>query len=307
MRKQFCLASTIGIAALVATWAAAQDDRSDRGSYRNDANDSRYEQRERRSYEGGRTFDNAQESRSAGRDANSQPDANDSWSEWFSDWWSDDSETAQYQSRRSGDRSARRSNRMNAGVQGFFQRHDRDDDGYLSRQELPSNLRDGFEDLDRNSDDYLSQSELREHAQKSMAQQSPVIVTYVWVLDANQGRVKLNDLQQAYDALMEVDQDGDGEITRQELNQRQQRIASRWIDKCFQQHDENNDDEISRDEAQGSQLAGRFERVDRNSDDRLTRSELRQSLQTSSRGSQLESSQSESASRGYDRSDGERR
>lgn len=302
MKKFWCMASAIGLAALICPWAAAQNDDRD------DSSDSSYEQRERRSYERGRTSQTDQSRRStsqrSGRDANSQADSNDSWSEWISDWWSDDSETGQSQA---GDHSASGGNRMKTGVQGFVRRHDNDDDGYLSRQELPSNLREGFEDLDRDSDGYLTASELRQHAQKAMSQQSPVVVTYVWVLDTNEGRVRLNDLQQAYEALQEVDQDGDGEISRQEVRQRQQKVATRFIDKCFQQHDENDDDQISREEARGSNLAGRFKRLDRNSDDRLTRSELKQSLQTSSGASQQGSSQSESASRGQDREDRERR
>lgn len=236
------------------------------------------------------------------RDQNSRADSNDSWGEWFSDLVSDDEQSGQGRGQ-----SGQRGRNMNSSMQQFIRQHDENDDGSLSRNELPSHLRQGFDRLDRDGNDRLSQRELRQHVEKSMAQQSPVQITYVWVLDADQGRVRLNDLQQAYDVLTQIDQDGDGDITREELRQRQQQVASRWIDGLFQQNDENNDDQLSRDEVSGSRLSRRFERLDRNGDDQLTRSELRQIVRQNEQGSQQRQQQeerfnrSESASRDRDR------
>lgn len=240
------------------------------------ANDStssgRYEQDQQRNYNHGRT------NQESSGDRNSTADSDDSWSEWFSDWWSDDSSSSSENANRSGG--------VNGGVDSFVRRQDDDDDGRLSRQELPPKMRSGFDRIDRDSDGYLSRSELRQHAARAASNQSPVVVTYVWVLGANQGSVKLADLQQAYSVLQEIDQDEDGEISREELRERHQKIASRWLDKCFQQHDENDDDQITRREAEGTHLSKRFDKLDRNSDDKLTRSELRQSFQSASGRSQ---------------------
>ena len=63
------------------------------------------------------------------RDRNQDDGSNESWEQWFSDWWSDDEQSRQM----SGDEGTE-----NWGVQGFMNRHDENDDGYLSRDELPS-------------------------------------------------------------------------------------------------------------------------------------------------------------------------
>lgn len=214
------------------------------------------------------------QSNARSEDQNQTPDSNDSWSEWFSDWWAEDS------SGRTGPSSDVRS-----GVDSFIKRQDDNEDGKLSRQELPPRMRSGLERIDRDDDGYLSKSELRQHARRAASAKSPVIVTYVWVLDANQGRVKLQDLQQAYSELQEVDQNEDGQISPEELEARHQKVASRWLDKCFQHHDENDDDQITRREAEGTHLANRFDKIDRNDDDKLTRGELRQSFNSPSESS----------------------
>lgn len=202
-----------------------------------------------------------------------------SWEEWFSEWWSDDDESR----RISGDKS----NSGRWGIQGFVKRHDENGDGHLSRNEFPERLRSGFDALDRNSDDRVSQSELQSHAQRMASRrQTPVSVTYIWVMDTDQGRASLQELQQAYDVLQNVDRNEDGSITRNELRERQQEMAAQWIDHCFQKLDDNDDGEISNSEAKGSALAQRFEGLDNNDDDVLTRKELQAAAMPAARGSQ---------------------
>jgi len=217
--------------------------------------------------------------RSSDFDSRSQAsDSSDSWTQWFSNWW-EDSESGDSQS----------------AAEKFIQRHDRDNDNYLARSELPSNMRQGFDRIDRDQDEYLSEQELRRHAQRVSAQRKPVAITYVWVLDTSKGKTRLSDLQEAYEALTKIDEDGDGEITRSELRQRQQEVVKHCTEKCFEQHDEDEDDRISRSEASG-QLSRKFDRIDRNRDDLLTWSEVRQSL-TPEQDSQDDDRSEESSSR----------
>lgn len=215
----------------------------------------------------------------ARRSAAQQSEADESWEEWFSDWWSDDDESR----RISGDQA----NSGKWGMRGFMRRHDENEDGHLSRDEFPERLQSGFDALDRNDDGEVSQAELQAHAERMASHRhTPVSVTYIWVMDTDQGRASLQELQQAYDVLQKVDQDEDGNITRNELRQRQRETASQWVDHCFRKLDDNDDGEISNSEAKGSALAQRFERLDKNDDDVLTRNELQAAAMPASRGSQ---------------------
>jgi Ca2+-binding EF-hand superfamily protein len=197
-------------------------------------------------------------------------------------------------------------NQGQAGMQGaansrqFIREYDNNNDGYLSRSELPSNMRQNFNQLDRNSDGYISQSELSQHANR-MAQSGgggPPEVMYVWIVGANRGNPSLSDLQHAYEMLQKIDKDNDGYITRSELGQQQQKVAAHWINHLFTRLDQNSDDEISRDEAESSSLDPKFDQLDENGDGYLTRSELRQDIQQEqSRQASAEDSQDEESRR----------
>ena len=174
--------------------------------------------------------------------------------------------------------------------QNYIERYDENNDDQLSRNELPSNMRQTFDQLDRNSDGRVTRSELQQHAGTQQSGAQPVHITYVWVTSANQGQMSLNDLQQAYDLLQQIDDDGNGQISRRELRARRQEIVSNWVDSTFRKHDENDDGQIGRDEAEATAMAQRFDRLDRNSNDRVSREELQRSLEESLLG-QSDSSQ----------------
>jgi Ca2+-binding EF-hand superfamily protein len=170
--------------------------------------------------------------------------------------------------------------KSDTGVRGFMERHDRDDDGYLSRRELPSDMRQDFGKLDRDHDGYLSRKELQRHAQEAQRRGAkPVEVAYLWIIDANSGSVELKDLQDAYQELQKIDQDNDGKITRSELMARREHVASQWCDKCFDRMDQDNDGELSQSEAQESAFGEQFSDFDRNQDGYLTKSEIHRKLQ----------------------------
>jgi Ca2+-binding EF-hand superfamily protein len=227
----------------------------------------------------GRDYERSYQQDSARSQNRSQTssDQSDSIAEWLSGWWSDD----QSSSAGIGASNARE----------FISEHDGDEDGYLAWSELPRDLRTSFNRLDRDGDGYLSQSELSQHANQAARTRVPVEVTYIWVVGADRGKVELNELQQAYRLLQRIDNDNDGYITRTELRNQQQQVVSQFINHCFDCHDKDYDDEITRSEASGTMLARGFDHLDRNSDDKLTRSELRTAMRrqtTDQQGSQGE-------------------
>lgn len=73
---------------------------------------------------------------------------------WWQSWWEEE-------------RTARRSLQLGSesGARLFVRQHDRNDDNYLSRKELPQDEREDFEQVDRNQDGHLSVSEVRRYGQ----------------------------------------------------------------------------------------------------------------------------------------------
>jgi len=176
--------------------------------------------------------------------------------------------------------SAARDEASEEGVRGFIQRHDRDGDGYLSRNELPNDMQQDFESLDRDHDGYLSRKELQKHAQEAQRMAAmPIDVTYVWVIDANAGNLDVKDLQDAYNALQKIDKNNDGKISQQELRDRREHVVSQWCDRCFNALDTNGDGELSQEEAQDSSFGEEFDKFDRNRDGALTKSEIHHELE----------------------------
>jgi Ca2+-binding EF-hand superfamily protein len=179
----------------------------------------------------------------------------------------------QQQQRQAGSRSDRVQGRA---TQQFIEQHDENGDGRISRSELPEGMREQFEQLDRNGDSRLSQSELAQHAARMTARLVPLEVTYIWFTDANRGHIDLNDLQQAYKLLQQIDENSDGELAQNELRERREQVVSQWIDSLLERCDENSNDTISQQEARGTLLGQQFDQFDRNSDGQLSRRELRQ-------------------------------
>jgi Ca2+-binding EF-hand superfamily protein len=172
--------------------------------------------------------------------------------------------------------SAVRSNRQDMqAAQQFIERFDENGDRRLSRDELPQRLSQQFSQLDRNNDSRLSVSELQRHARRMMPRAIPVEITYIWVTDAQRGRLDLNDLQQAYQLLQRIDEDNNGRLSRNEVQQRREEVVSHWINALLERNDENNDNALSPREAEGTLLSRSFRQIDRNGDRQISRNELR--------------------------------
>jgi Ca2+-binding EF-hand superfamily protein len=182
-------------------------------------------------------------------------------------------------------------------AQHFIDDFDENDDGQLQRKELPPRMRDRFSSLDRDGDNRLSRQELFRHGQAARSQRNPVApleFVYIWVTDADQGHLSLNELQRAYDTLQKIDQDGNGELARSELQACREANLSKWARMVTTRLDENDDDTISEQEAQGTFLTGRFDELDTNGDSRIDKQELKQCA--------CPDAQSESAKRNDDQS-----
>ena len=197
----------------------------------------------------------------------SQPNQNDqTWSEWWSSWWSDNDQST---------------GSIEAGAQQFVRQHDRNNDGYLSRRELPQRMQDEFYRVDSNGDEFLSRSEIQrrgsllrdssESNRSSTAQSSAQRGNDQRSSSANQ-----NDQtwSQWWASWWSNDSSGNIEAGAQQF---------------VRQHDRNDDGYLTRRELP-QRMQSEFDRVDTNGDDYLSRAEVRQ------RGSMLRGSSSVSRS-----------
>lgn len=188
-------------------------------------------------------------------------------------------------SSRGQSKQQRSRNQFPANAQSFIEENDHDGDGRLSRNELPQAMRDQFQQLDRNRDKQLSASELQQHATRMKQSRPgavaivPVEVTYVWVADASQGKLRLEDLQQAYQVLQEIDDNQDHKITRDELNAKRKEMVGKWAKTAFQRCDQDGDGALTQDEIDHRMLLANFEQIDQNSDDEVSLAEFRQAIE----------------------------
>jgi Ca2+-binding EF-hand superfamily protein len=159
--------------------------------------------------------------------------------------------------------------------QSYVKEYDKNNDGSLSREELPADLRDGFQDLDANKDGKLSADELKDHAERMSRSAAPVEVISIWVVEAQADAPSREELQKAYDMLRKADKNNDGKLGEDELRAAREQAVQQRVNSAFERCDKNNDGKISRDEARGP-MAGFFQAADGNGDGSVTREELKQ-------------------------------
>lgn len=163
-------------------------------------------------------------------------------------------------------------NDPNAG-QAFIQEYDKNKDGTLSREEMPAEWRDVFQDLDTNNDQQLDRQELQYHAARMRAQAMPVEVISVWVVESERDPLSRKEIQSVYDLLRKIDENNDGQIAHDELKNARQEVIRQRIDAILKRCDKNNDGKIAREECQGFTTYA-FDRIDRNNDNHIDRGEL---------------------------------
>lgn len=169
-------------------------------------------------------------------------------------------------------------------AQKFIDRHDKNKDGSLSKDELPQGMRKGFDRLDANKDGKVSKDELQQHAAR-MWRSVPVEVVSVWVVEAHSNPFTREDLQEAYNCLRKLDRDNDGKITEQEIREGHHEMMKARLDRLMQQYDVDGDGKISQEEADAGPLGRAFKRLDQNGDGSIDRAELEKTMTAGAKGS----------------------
>jgi Ca2+-binding EF-hand superfamily protein len=161
-----------------------------------------------------------------------------------------------------------------ADVDELLKDYDINQDGYLTRQELPPSLRQRFDQIDTDKDGKISRRELERGLMHLHPQHRPsdfifALVELSTVDPHNQGEV-----QRIYDVLRKLDRNRDGKIDAEELKVGQQQIVQDRIKFLFDELDADKDGRISKTEARG-QLRQDFNQLDANRDGFIDRDELR--------------------------------
>jgi len=155
----------------------------------------------------------------------------------------------------------------------FFKDHDKNNDGKLSKDELPAAAQKEFDKLDANKDGFVSQQELQQHADQ-MARQRPQLVEVIfYAIDIPEEGVTAQELQEAYDQLRKLDKNNDGKLDENEINALREQRKKERTDAIFEALDKNKDGKISKDEARGL-WTDNFAQLDKNKDGMLDRQEV---------------------------------
>jgi Ca2+-binding EF-hand superfamily protein len=167
---------------------------------------------------------------------------------WWQSWWDEERQTRR--SRQAGAAS---------GASVYVGRHDDNQDGYLSRSELPTSDRSEFSRIDANDDGRLSRSEIQRYGDSLFDRRMP---TNRSTRTANQGEETWSEWWASW--------------WSDDQNNRDPAVGSATGARQFiRQHDDNDDGYISQREIP-ARMRDDFARVDRNDDDYLSQRELQQ-------------------------------
>jgi Ca2+-binding EF-hand superfamily protein len=158
-------------------------------------------------------------------------------------------------------------------IDGFFKDHDKNKDGYLTRDEFPPALRPAFDRIDTNKDGKVSREELARGIVHLAPRRRPSDLIYTLIEMSDCDEECAGEVQRAYDILRKLDKNRDGKIDPEELKMERERIIKHRVDSLFKQLDTNQDGRISREEAKGP-IRQNFDEIDRNRDGYIDREEL---------------------------------
>jgi Ca2+-binding EF-hand superfamily protein len=179
----------------------------------------------------------------------------------------------------------------------MFERLDANQDGKLTREELPERMREGFARLDASGDGTLSLDELARGIAAGMPQppgfarrpdvlppgaRGDALRPALAAIDANRdGELSKEEIAGAAKALLSLDRNGDGQLTRDELAAPGPGVPGRpgglggALRERLRQADENRDGKLSKEETPPF-LRERFEQIDANRDGFLDETEMQQ-------------------------------
>ncbi len=155
----------------------------------------------------------------------------------------------------------------------FLKDYDKNQDGRLTRDELPPELRPAFDRIDADKDGKVSRTELERGAAHLQPARRHSDLIHVLIEMSGCDDACHGEVQRAYDILRKLDKNKDGKIDPDELKAARLRIIEDRVDYLFAELDKNKDSKISRDEAQGM-LRQDFDEIDRDKDGFIDREEL---------------------------------
>jgi len=163
-------------------------------------------------------------------------------------------------------------------IEQFIKDYDRNNDGFLQRNEVPGYLRDRFDQLDTNKDGKLSRDELAKGIAYLQPPRRPsdFIVVLIEMSDCEDDCG--GEIQRVYDILRKVDKNRNGKIEPEELSAARREWIDTRVNNIIKDLDRNGDGKISKDEARG-QLRRDFDDLDTNKDGFVDRGELLQAAQ----------------------------
>lgn len=155
----------------------------------------------------------------------------------------------------------------------FLKDHDKNNDGKLSKEELPSRGQEEFAKIDANKDNSISKEEMQQYADQVASRRPQLIEVIYYAIDIPDDDLTMDELQAAYAQLRRLDKDNDGKITDQELKATREERREERIKNICQNLDTNKDGKLSKDEARGI-WAENFAELDKNSDGSLDKTEI---------------------------------
>jgi Ca2+-binding EF-hand superfamily protein len=162
---------------------------------------------------------------------------------------------------------------IDAEIDALFKEYDKNNDGYLSRDELPESLQAAFDEIDKNKDGKLSREEVRQGWAALQPRRRPSDLLFVLIEMSDCDNDCCGEIQRLYDALRKLDKNNDGKIDADELKGARTELIKERVKALFRELDTNKDGKISKEEARG-QIKRDFDEIDTNHDGFIDKDEL---------------------------------
>jgi len=166
------------------------------------------------------------------------------------------------------------------GVEGLFAALDKNGDGVLTEDEVPEKLADKLAAADANGDGQVTKEELQQarpgRGGGPGGPGGPPSIDQVFErFDLNRdGKLTKDELPEPVaERIMKADADGDGAVTKEELEQARRKMGGRFIDKLFERFDANQDGKLTKEELP-AQFAEKLMQADADGDGAVTKEEL---------------------------------